>query len=128
MKFIVKFLVLLMVLLSIFANKARRTTTLSKTKLKAQANIEARCYDFNRSQNKLLDQWVVLDTASANSSGSGIFIRNYYASENFNCKHMIQLGKVNGYHRFFFSYRNFSTADPSQSSGNILKKIKYFNS
>ena len=128
MKFIVKSLVLLLIVLSVFANRARRTVSLNKaaTKLAAQAEVYSDCFEYLNSDNdkvkKISGQWLNLDTSSANYPGSGIIVKNYKSSESFNCLYMQNIGKVNKKTRWFFSYRNFASFGSGGFNRNILKK------
>jgi len=116
-----------MVILSIFANRARRTTSMNKagTKLAANANVQTKCIEWNVSKDIKYHQWLVLDTASANNEGSGIKVRNYYSSESFDCRYMQSIAKWDGKKRWFFSYRDMSSySDTTNGSWYQMRQLR----
>ena len=120
-----KFVVLLLVILSVFAKRARRTTTANKvaTKLEAQAEIKSSCWESGRWTVK--NQWLLLDTQSANSQGSGFQVMTYSKNSPFNCRYMQSIGQSNSRNKYFISFRDFSTYD-SYSKNNAFYLMRRF--
>lgn len=116
-----KFLVVLLVILSVFTSKVKRTNTKNKARarLADMASVKSDCFEFGRSQSATIsDIWLSLDTKSVKNGSSGLIVRNYYKSESFKCKFMTYLGLSDNKSKYFFSYRDFSNYDPSgQNNG-----------
>lgn len=118
-----KFLVLLLVILSVFTARVKRTKTQNKvaTRLKAWANVKSNCYELNKSSKPTIENiWLLMDTQTMKTGSSGLIVKNYYSSESFNCAYMSSLGKSDGQNKYFFSYRDFSSYDVYSKENNIF--------
>jgi len=111
MKFVtsLKFLVLLIVALSVFTKKITRSTTATKvgTKLDSMAYTYGYCWNAGGAQF-INSMGVDIKTSTANSGKSGFIIRNYKSSQAFNCDGLLRLSDENSRARFFVAYRKFS--------------------
>lgn len=110
MKFatIIKSLVVLMVILSVFTRTVRRSKTLSKSKTSLDRMAEVKAYCGDGRANAPSGQWLYLDTNSIKSGNSGFIVKNYYKDQAFTCKWMNQISKQDSRNRYFASFRDFS--------------------
>merc|ERR1719362_1575464 len=125
MKFIttLKFLVILIVALSVFTKKVKRSKTASKvaTRLAKMAEAKSYCYDNNAGGFTINKRWLHINTDSANSGLSGFMISNYYKGESFDCPSLIRISDVNSKNQYFVAYRNFSAYNgPAKKDNNIF--------
>ena len=110
MKFItsLKFLVLLIVALSVFTKMVKRSSTASKVLTKIAANAEAESFCVEDGKLKIDARWLLIDTYSANSGRSGVIVKNYYNNQSFNCRGFVQLANSGNKKQYFIPYRHFS--------------------
>lgn len=112
MKFVtsLKFLVLLIVALSVFTKRVSRSKTATKvlTKLDAEAETKAFC---NINGSTTIDgRWLEINTSSANSGKSGFSMRNYHSNQNFPCGYATQkIANSNNKNNYFLSYRRIQS-------------------
>jgi hypothetical protein len=105
MKFItsLKFLVLLIVALSVFTKKVKRSATATKsaTRLDKMAFAYGYC-------DNIKNRYVNINTESANSGLSGFIVRNYYKNQSFDCTSIIRIADDSQKNQYFVAYRKFA--------------------
>ena len=126
MKFItsLKFLVLLIVALSVFTKMVKRSSTASKVLTKIAANAEAESFCVEDGKLKIDARWLLIDTYSANSGRSGVIVKNYYNNQSFNCRGFVQLANSGNKRQYFLPFRQFSPYTGPYSKENGSREMR----
>ena len=125
MKFItsLKFLVILLVTLSVFTKRVKRSKSASSlyAQMKQMAEVKAFCY----TPQKTIDgRWLHLDTNSATNGQSGFILRNYYKGESFDCPQLYKISTQDSKNRYFVSYRRMSSYEGAYSVENNVFNMR----
>jgi len=126
MKFItsLKFLVLLIITLSVFTKKVTRSTTASTVLTKLDAMAEAKSYCYSGGQKKIDSRWLEINTSSANSGKSGLILRNYYKNQSFDCPNLKRISDSNNRKQYFVSFRKFSAYNGAYGKENNFYQMR----
>lgn len=126
-----QFLVVLIVVLSVFTKRVKRSKTfsrsLSSTMMEKMAEVKASCFDNSASATK--DTWLYLNTDSIKEAKSGFQVKNYYKNAVFNCKYMNKISQQDSRNRYFVTYRDFSSyygAESKENSWVYMRKMTIY--
>jgi hypothetical protein len=130
MKFVtsLKFLVLLIVALSVFTKRVKRSSTASKVLTRLDSQGEAKSYCYINDVKTISDKWLEINTASANSGKSGITVRNYYKNQSFQCGPIQKIANSDGKSNYFISYRvmNYWGAGGAENGWGYMRAMDFF--